>query len=73
MAYTGQEGSAWKGTFFRLQGPVTRKMVNFNPGLSQILGKVFLSKNMQRELKILFSLHSEIQLIITQNVTLSII
>ena len=27
-------------------GPVPRKMVTFNPGLSQILSKVFLSDNM---------------------------
>ena len=33
-----------------IQGPVPRKMVKFNPGLSQILSKVFLSKNMQLEL-----------------------
>ena len=30
---------------------VTQKMVKFNPGLSKILNKVFLSKNMQLELK----------------------
>ena len=29
------------------QGPVRRKMVKFNPGLSQILSKVFLSDKMQ--------------------------
>ena len=29
------------------QGPVPRKMVKFNPGLSQILSKVFLSDKMQ--------------------------
>ena len=28
------------------QGPVPQKMVKFNPGLSQISSKVFLSKNM---------------------------
>ena len=33
------------------QWQVPRKMVNFNPGLSQILSKVFLSKSMQLELK----------------------
>ena len=33
-----------------IQGPVPRKMVKFNPGLSQILSKVFLSKNMLLEL-----------------------
>ena len=32
------------------QGPVPRKIVKFNPGLSQILSKVFLSKNMLLEL-----------------------
>ena len=30
-------------------GPVPRRMVNFNPRLSQILSNVFLSKNMQLE------------------------
>ena len=33
-----------------VQGQVARKTVKFNPGLSQILSKVFLSKNMQLEL-----------------------
>ena len=32
-------------------GPVPRKMVKFNPGLSQILSEVFLSKKMQFELR----------------------
>ena len=32
-----------------IQGPVPRKVVKFNPGLSQILSKVFLSKNMLLE------------------------
>ena len=32
------------------QGPVPRKMIKFNPGLSLTLSKVFLSKNMQLEL-----------------------
>ena len=32
------------------QRPVPREMVNFNPGLSQTLSKVFLSENMQLEL-----------------------
>ena len=32
------------------QGPVPRKMVKFNPGLSKISSKVFLSRNMQLEL-----------------------
>ena len=31
------------------QGPVPRKMVKFNPGLSQISSTVFSSKNMQLE------------------------
>ena len=34
----------------RLLGPVPRKMVKFNPGLSEILSKVFLFKNMLLEL-----------------------
>ena len=33
-------------------GPVPRKMVKFNPGLSLVLSKVFLSKDMRLELKI---------------------
>ena len=32
------------------QGLVPQKMVKFNPGLSQILSKVFLSKNVSLEL-----------------------
>ena len=35
---------------FLSQGPVPWKMVKFNPGLSKILVKVFLSKNMQLKL-----------------------
>ena len=35
----------WKNNI-SYQGPVLWKMVKFNPGLSQILSKVFLSKNM---------------------------
>ena len=31
------------------QGLVPRKMLSFNPGLSQILRKIFLSKIMQLE------------------------
>ena len=31
---------------WKLPGPVPRKMVKLNPRLSQILSKVFLSKNM---------------------------
>ena len=34
----------------QVMGPVPRKMVKFDPGLSQILSKVFLSKNMSLEL-----------------------
>ena len=34
------------GPYNRDLGPVTRKMVNFNPGLSQFFSKVFLSTNM---------------------------
>ena len=38
-------------TFWLLvQVLVSQNMVKFNPGLSQILSKVFLSKNMQLEL-----------------------
>ena len=33
-----------------LQGPVPQKTVKFNPGLSQILSKVFLPENIQLEL-----------------------
>ena len=33
-----------------VKGQVARKTLTFNPGLSQILSKVFLSKNMQLEL-----------------------
>ena len=36
--------------FYNLLGPVPQKMVKFNPGLSQISSKVFLSKNMKLEL-----------------------
>ena len=35
---------------FLSQGTVARKMVKFNPGLSEILVKVFLPNNMQLEL-----------------------
>ena len=34
----------------QVMGPVPRKMVKFDPGLSQILSKVFLYKNMSLEL-----------------------
>ena len=33
-------------TILNVLGPVPRKVVKFNPGISQILSKVFLSKNM---------------------------
>ena len=36
----------------RALGPVPRKMVKFNPGLSQISSMVFSSKNMQLEVTI---------------------
>ena len=39
-------------TLSHLQGPVPRKMVKFNPGLSQISSMVFSSKNMQLEVTI---------------------
>ena len=41
----------WFGFFSpKALGLVPRKMVQFNPGLSQILSKVFLSENMSPEL-----------------------
>ena len=42
----------WESGFLELvfRSPVTRKTVKFNPGVSQILSKVFLSKNMSLEL-----------------------
>ena len=43
-------GKGQVGYNFLDQGPVPLKMVKFNPGLSQILSKVFLSKNMLLEL-----------------------
>ena len=43
-------GKGQVGYNFVDQGPVPLKMVKFNPGLSQILSKVFLSKNMLLEL-----------------------
>ena len=36
--------------FPKALGPVPRKMLQFNPGISQILSKVFLSENMSLEL-----------------------
>ena len=45
-------------------------MVEFNPGLSQILSKVFLSKNMQLELsKYCWAFTPRYSIMITQNVT----
>ena len=35
--------------FDKVQGPVPRKIVKFNPWLTEILSKVFLSKNMSLE------------------------
>ena len=43
-------GKGQVGYNFVDQCPVPLKMVKFNPGLSQILSKVFLSKNMLLEL-----------------------
>ena len=40
---TGQEPTE---TEINIQGPGSSEMVKFNPGLSQILSTVFLSKNM---------------------------
>ena len=40
----------WISFFPKTLGPVPRKMVQFNPGLSQILSKVFLSENLSPEL-----------------------
>ena len=40
-----------KFTVSILLGPVPRKMVTFNPGLSLVLRKVFFSKDMQLKLK----------------------
>ena len=57
-----------------VQGQVARKTVKFNPGLSQILSKVFLSKNMQLELYTKYCeplLDQETVIITTQNFTLS--
>ena len=45
-----------------IQGLVPRKIVKFNPGLSQVLSKFFLSKeHATRVGKILFSMYSEVQ------------
>ena len=52
----GPEENWWVGrishmvVYSVLQRLFPRKVVKFNPGLSQILSKVFLSKNMQLEL-----------------------
>ena len=55
------------------QGPVPRKMVNLNPGLSQILSKFFLSKDMQLKLIKYCKVEPLLlnKIMITQNVTLS--
>ena len=55
------------------QGPVPWKMVNFNPGLRQILSKFFLSKDMQLELIKYCKVEPLLQntIMITQKVTLS--
>ena len=55
----------------RAQGPVPRKMVKFNLGLSQILSKVFLYKNMFLELtKYMLCLYFQKKEMIAQNVPL---
>ena len=48
------------GVFHKL-GPHPPKMVKFNPGLGEILSKVFLSNNATQAYKIMLSLYSEIQ------------
>ena len=45
-----------------------RKMVKFNPGISQSLSKVFLSKNMKLELCLYFEKNKKEM--ITQNIAL---
>ena len=56
---------------FVLLGPVPRKMVKFNPGLSQISNTVFLSKSVQLEVtKYCWALLRD-TVMITQNVTLN--
>ena len=53
--------------------PVPRKMVKFNPGLRQILSKVFIvykwNSSLQKSVESL--LHDTVMSMITQNVTLS--
>ena len=62
----------WVRYFFpKALVPVPRKMVQFNPGLSQILSKVFLSKNMPSELTNQLCLSTRFTVMITQNVFLS--
>ena len=51
----------YKDLVLPTRGPVPRKMIKFNPGLSQILSKVFLSKNMQLKLSKYCWVSSEIQ------------
>ena len=57
--------------FEQHQGPVPQKMVKFNPGLSLVLRKVFLSKDMQLELKNTVEPLPRDTVMITQKVTLS--
>ena len=45
--YFGDLNSALHNFYYAAQDPVPRKMVKFNPGLSQISSTVFSSKNMQ--------------------------
>ena len=47
-------------------GPVPRKIVKFNPGLSQVLSKVFLSKNILLELTKYFVSLPQDSVIITE-------
>ena len=51
-------------------GLFPQKMVKFNPGLSQILSKVFLSKNMQFKFTNTVEPLLRDTVVITQNVTL---
>ena len=75
LCYGGQCPKARRGKFFCLGkafntlGPVLRKMVKFNPGLSQISSTVFSPMNTDatQNYKILLSLYYEK----TQNFTLS--
>ena len=51
--------------------PVSRKMVKFNPGLSQISSTIFSSKNMQLGVKSVVESLLRDTVLITQKVTLS--